>query len=417
MGLSMRVLAVDSVPVSESLVVRGLSCLIFVIAFARWKKLSLVPKNTTSQMFRALLAGLALTFLSLSYNWLTASTVSVLSNIDVPLLVVLGPLVGIASSFRVRVLSIVSISFLVWYVSGLEMQENLPLGLTSLLTGSLLLCFGYFYIKKSMAEENEAIAVLTPSVAILIYGIGEYLALGQTSSSWSRWNFILCVASGVGMFGAYLSTMRLYELTDLASAEFPTLISSILIQPVERLFLGEPLKGVYLASATGFVVTTYLILKWNREPAPNPRMDLPRTPQTLDYTCGAACFESMYRYFKGHSPGEMHFARELGTLDAGFTPTDKIVELAKHYGFDCEKRESAEVSDIENSLARKDVVFVTWWDEDAGHYSLVKSIENKQIVLMDPWEAREDLDNELSLAQFVPHWRARGSVIIRVAAR
>ncbi|MEK6774532.1 MAG: cysteine peptidase family C39 domain-containing protein [Bdellovibrionota bacterium] len=144
--------------------------------------------------------------------------------------------------------------------------------------------------------------------------------------------------------------------------------------------------------------------------------DLPRVAQTLDYSCGAACFDSMFKYLKGTSPGEMHFAKELQTLELGHTPPIHIVNLARCYGFSCEMLEDAEISDIAEGLLKDEVLFVTWWFEDAGHYSLVKQIDEEHILLMDPWFAREDLDQQLTIADFVPKWNQRGSKIIKVRA-
>ena len=141
---------------------------------------------------------------------------------------------------------------------------------------------------------------------------------------------------------------------------------------------------------------------------------LPSVAQTLDFTCGAACFDSMFKYFTGSSPGEMHFAEELGSLALGYTPPENIVELARHYGFFCEMKVSAQISDLVAPLGRGEVVFVTWWDEDAGHYSLVKGLEREHIILMDPWLARDGWDNRLAIRDFFPNWMARGCRMIRV---
>lgn len=144
-------------------------------------------------------------------------------------------------------------------------------------------------------------------------------------------------------------------------------------------------------------------------------LDLPRVAQSLDYSCGAACFDSMFQYFKGQSPGEMYFAEKLQTLALGYTPTLNIVDLATNYGFSCEIAEGAKITDLIEPLFKGEVIFVTWWDEDAGHYSLVKHIENEYITLMDPWLARSGRDNKLQLSEFIVCWNARGSRIIRVS--
>lgn len=142
---------------------------------------------------------------------------------------------------------------------------------------------------------------------------------------------------------------------------------------------------------------------------------LPQVPQTLDHTCGAACFASMYKYFKNTSLDDMHFAHELKTLELGYTLPESIVELAQHYGFSCEIKREAQVEDLLHFLSKGAVIFVTWWYEDSGHYSLVKLIDHKAITLMDPWTAREGQDQHRLLSDFIPHWKARGSVLIAVS--
>ena len=87
-------------------------------------------------------------------------------------------------------------------------------------------------------------------------------------------------------------------------------------------------------------------------------LDLPSVRQSLDFTCGAACFDSMFKYYRGSSPGEIHFARELGTIDLGHTPPENIVTLARTYGFLSQMKENAGLNDLREALERRCVVFV-----------------------------------------------------------
>lgn len=260
LGLVMRILALQNIPLSESLMIRGASCFFLVFIYARKEKLSLWPKSIKTQYIRAFLAGLALTLFALSYNWLTASTVAVLSNIDVPLLILLGSLVGMKTSLRVKILSFACIGFLVWYVLGLEQQPDLWYGLSSLMTACFLLCFGYYFIKKSMEEENYAITILTPALAIIFYGMFQEIIISTPAFNWAPTLFFMDILSGAAMFFAYISTMQLYRITDLATAEFPTLLASILIQPFEAFFLDMPIQTTYLLPTIAFVIMTYFLL-------------------------------------------------------------------------------------------------------------------------------------------------------------
>ena len=144
-------------------------------------------------------------------------------------------------------------------------------------------------------------------------------------------------------------------------------------------------------------------------------LELPLVAQSLDYTCAAACFDSMFRFFHGHSPGEMHFAKELGTLELGYTPPENVFMLAQTHNFNVLLKEKQNLSVLKRHFAQGNVIFVTWWDEDAGHYSLVQAMEGETIILMDPWKAREDCFLALPLKEFLRNWNSRGAKMICVS--
>jgi len=417
-GLCLRALALHGLSYADSLLTRGAASLLLVLIYARVAKLPLRPKSPRVQVLRALLAGLALSFYTLSYQWLSASTVSVLANIDVPLLLILGPWFGVEASRRVRGLALVAVMILIGFMANLEPQVHLAIGLGSLGLGSLLLCFGYLLIKHSMNEENAAITILTPSLAIMAYGALQSPFVDASPFVWTTTDGVIAAISGASMFVAYYATMRLYAVTDIASAEFPTLLAAIIIQPFESLFLGTPVTAAYLGSSLAFTLVIFVIMRWQKQEADAAApLALPIVAQSLDHTCGAACFASMYAYYRGQDLGEMFFAEALGTLSLGFTPPEAIVKLAEHYNFSASLKVAATLADLQAAFARRDVIFVTWWDEDAGHYSLVTHLGREHIVLMDPWLAREARMNHQSLADFGRNWALRGSKMICTSAR
>ena len=99
-----------------------------------------------------------------------------------------------------------------------------------------------------------------------------------------------------------------------------------------------------------------------------PEMGLPRISQKLDFTCGAACFESMLQYYRLPSLGEEEISKRLKTLELGYTPPENIVTLARQMGLASFLLENSDLSLIQEALDRGEVIFVTWWDEDAGHF-------------------------------------------------
>jgi predicted double-glycine peptidase len=139
-------------------------------------------------------------------------------------------------------------------------------------------------------------------------------------------------------------------------------------------------------------------------------LNLPHVKQSLPFTCGAACFESMHQFLRGESLGEMYFAEKLGTLTLGYTPPTNVYQLGQDLNFSCEMKEDASWDEIVKAITDGHVVFVTWWDEDAGHYSLVKGFKDGSIVLMDPW--LDEHENILEVDFFIDQWKLRGSRVI-----
>lgn len=143
----------------------------------------------------------------------------------------------------------------------------------------------------------------------------------------------------------------------------------------------------------------------------------PMVAQTLDISCGAACFDSMVRFVTGSSPGELFFIKRLGIEEIGYASIERMMDLAQDYGFKAELKTGCVVADLIQAESEGHILYVTWWFDDAGHYSLVRSIDNHEITLMDPWAARDGSDTIMSLDDFVPLWMQRGGKLIVVDSK
>lgn len=122
----------------------------------------------------------------------------------------------------------------------------------------------------------------------------------------------------------------------------------------------------------------------------------------------------MASHYFGVIYDDLAFADRLENLSMGFTPPENIVKLAKELGLKAELIEGATADDLLTSLNSGAIIFVTWWDEDAGHYSLVCDVdtETDTVTLMDPLAARNGTYNTLALTEFLLFWRMRGAKLI-----
>lgn len=261
LGLSIRYLALHEMPLAQSLTIRGLACLFITVLVALANKETFVPKNKKTQIVRGLIAGGALGLFSLSYNTLPATIVSVLSQIDVPLIIILSSITSQSITWKSKWLSVFSIILLITLVLTLEKDSYSVMGIIYLLAGTVLLSIGYLLIKKSLAEESLSSTILTPGLSLVIYGL---LIQQFTDQHWMVENskvIFISIISGFLMYLSYIATAKLYALTSIAEAEFPTLISSLLLFPLEFYLLKQDFNKNEVLYSLGFLFLIYYTVK------------------------------------------------------------------------------------------------------------------------------------------------------------
>ncbi|NUM57222.1 MAG: hypothetical protein HUU56_01245 [Bdellovibrionaceae bacterium] len=281
-GIIARVLALREVSYEESLFFKGLSCLGLILFFAFKNNISLIPKNYKLQFVRFLLAGTSLGLFTLSYNYLSATGVATLSNIDIPVILLLGFFWGTRASKKTVLASVTTIALVIIlaFLSEATSQENQIKGSILVIFSSLLICLGYFLINESMKLENELMVILTPTLGIIVYALvirfsdstipatsvvlAMFSAINTPNAEVFQ-NILLFSASGASMFGAYIFTMKLYQLLDISLAEFPTLLSTLLIQPVEYFLIGEKFNLSYFLITLIIIVFVLILLKINTQ--------------------------------------------------------------------------------------------------------------------------------------------------------
>ena len=286
-GIIARILALKQISYGESLLFKGLSCLGLILLFAFKNNTSLIPKNGKLQFLRFLLSGTSLGLFTLSYNYLSATGVATLSNIDIPVILLLGFFWGVRASKKTVLASITTIFLVIIlaFMSEATLQENQIKGSILVIFSSLLICLGYFLINESMKLENELMVILTPTLGIIAYGLliklspsllisSTFPATAVIPAIFSKLNtpttevlqnILLYLTSGASMFGAYIFTMKLYKLLDISLAEFPTLLSTLLIQPVEYFLIGEKFNLSYFLITLIIIVFVIILLKTNTQ--------------------------------------------------------------------------------------------------------------------------------------------------------
>lgn len=231
-GLLTKFLIMNGLKGHELLILSGLGSLVCVVLQSMKYSHSLNPQNKRKQFFRALLAGGALYLITASYEHLSATSVSLVSRTDLALLILLGPLAQVPSKLLHRVGAAVAILFILGFI-GLRDEFR---GVLMAFSGTVAITAGYLFIKASMKEENTSVSILTPSLAILAFGSVIAATASGPFLNARPWVILGGVVLGALMFLIYRLTMKMYALMDIASAEYPTLVASGLMLPLEIYF-------------------------------------------------------------------------------------------------------------------------------------------------------------------------------------
>lgn len=234
----------------EILILSGIGCLGIVLIHSMKHNHSLRPKNLKKQLLRALIAGAALYLVTTSYQYLSATSVSLVSRTDLAMLLVLGPLIQVPSNKRQRFLACLGIVLILAFIGLIDDMQ----GMLMAFSGTVLITIGYLFIKVSMKEENESVSILTPSLSVLIYGVGVGAISDGAVFTSDPWLIVSGLSLGALMFLLYRLTIKMYSIMDIASAEYPTLLASGLMLPFEALFLGTHFSLTHIILVVTFMV-------------------------------------------------------------------------------------------------------------------------------------------------------------------
>jgi len=111
-------------------------------------------------------------------------------------------------------------------------------------------------------------------------------------------------------------------------------------------------------------------------------LPVPALDQTTGM-CGPASLRAVLLYF-GVDKTEAEIAKLAGSNPDEGTPPEGLVRAAKALGFNAHTKSGATLDDIREWLGKGTPVIVDWFSVDEGHYSVVKSIEDNKVFLMDP---------------------------------
>ncbi len=242
-----RFLLVQGIPVAHLLLFAGGTAFFIALFQALTRGTSLHVNSYRYQTVRLLLDGAAWAFATQAFKLLNATSISIISKAYIPLLILIGPLLGNVFSRKQYFFASSAFLAMVAFAFFSRAPNESLLGYLFLLLSTLTVAASYIMLRHSTIKESPFVVVATPALACVMVGAVWGLQLEMPLAATGP-EFALEAICGLLIFGLYTASIYRYRLLPVGLAEYPTLLTAFLILPAEYFLFGWFPSVLYLAN-------------------------------------------------------------------------------------------------------------------------------------------------------------------------
>lgn len=240
------------------LIYRGIITMSITLLLAFNSKQSVLPQKLHLQVLRLLNTGIALMLTFEAYRGLAASTVAMVSRLDIPLAILIGFAAGARKKdFRVG-LSVFAVCLVLSILFFSATIDEQPLGLLLALGAVTMTSISYLLIKRSTTDENNFSIVNTTNIGCIAVGLVVGTIRGNLT--WMHWEHLWIFAlASLSQFSLNYTMSVVYREKEVERAQRPYLAGAIAVLIIEQILrhkLFAPLHIVYILVV---ITTIYLI--------------------------------------------------------------------------------------------------------------------------------------------------------------
>lgn len=259
-GNSIEYLVEAGYPTSLIMVFRGGFAFVLCTGICLFTAQPLFPTKWKYQVVRLINNGISALLLFESYKFLSASSVGLISRVDVPFLILLYFFRGEQKSNLQLWLSLWTIAMIGFLILDARFIDEVPIGFLYALGSVVLVSVSYIMIKKSV--ETESAYVLSNVNSISYMAVGCFVMFSR-HLSWHiglkhLWIFAI---TGLMQFATFVIGVWLYKWYSAEKARFPFVIGAIATMGVEMIieqkWFGLSQIGLSLL-LTGMILTISL---------------------------------------------------------------------------------------------------------------------------------------------------------------
>ncbi|GAA4467746.1 hypothetical protein GCM10023093_24070 [Nemorincola caseinilytica] len=243
---------------SSVLVYRGMLSMAITVLFALNSGQSVMPKKLHLQLLRLTNSGVGLLLAFEAYKGLTASTVAMVSRLDIPIAVMIGFMAGKRKrDFKVG-LSVFAICLVlsILFFSSTINEDPVALGLS--IIAVVQISISYLLIKRSTRDENNFSIVNTTNIGCLLVGGISGLLRGNIGWFHIEHLWILALAS-LSQFALNYTSSVVYRRREVERAQRPYLIGSLVVMVIEQVITWHFFAPLHIAYILAVIGVIYII--------------------------------------------------------------------------------------------------------------------------------------------------------------
>jgi hypothetical protein len=242
--IALKWASAQGVSTAQALIVRGAVCSLLAIAVATGLGEAILPKHIKHQFIRFINAGFVLAALMASYHFISATSVSLISRMDIPIMVVAATSLGCNSNTFQRVLAYCTLGLTGLFIFVSSHNES-TFGYFLAISGVVANVIGYVFLQTSVNSESPAVVALVPGIASVVFGLSIGIAT-KVSIVWSAKENGVLVCTGVAMYLMYKISIGLYKSLSLIGAQYPTILIPALSMPLEAWIMNRSFDAIYV---------------------------------------------------------------------------------------------------------------------------------------------------------------------------
>ena len=195
-----------------------------MVGYALVKKEAMFPKNWGEQAVRFITTGGSLLLTLFSFGFLSAGTVSLLTRLDIPILIFFSAIARNNRNWVQIILSVLTVSIVLFLTIEPNVIDEQRSGFLLVFGGLILIVIGYLTVHKGSNTESIPALINIASISSILFG---FALIVINKHSWlipTKDIMIILVSSFVNIFLFYLTIER-YKKYSPEKALFPFVLA------------------------------------------------------------------------------------------------------------------------------------------------------------------------------------------------